>query len=403
MGVVDRAEPVIAEPAAGTRWVAVGRSDDTEARRAGSEAADAALAGRDAKLLIVFCSDSYALEDLLEAINERSGSAPLIGCSTAGEIATGGPGDGGVVVTAIGGEGFSVRTAAAAGASERLREVGADVAACVEDVDETPNRVLMLLTDGVAGNQKEIIRGVHSVVGSGVPLIGGCAGDGLKMERTYQLHGDQVLSDAVVAAAISSDAPIGIGWCHGWERVGEPMLVTKSSNNRVLEIDDRPALEVYVESLQPPEEVLSDRSKFPAWARKHPLGLGRKRSGQEPVRCVGDADWEERSIGCTAEVPQGGLAWFMDGDSDSILRSTETACSDAIGALDGREPIGIMAFDCIGRRRVLGEDGTREEVARITATAPGAPVAGFYSYGEIARTRGVNAVHSQTLVVLAFG
>ena len=31
------------------------------------------------------------------------------------------------------------------------------------------------------------------------------------------------------------------------------------------------------------------------------------------------------------------------------------------------------------------------------------PAAGFYTYGEIARTRGVNAVHSQTLVVLAFG
>ncbi len=32
-----------------------------------------------------------------------------------------------------------------------------------------------------------------------------------------------------------------------------------------------------------------------------------------------------------------------------------------------------------------------------------APIAGLYTYGEIARTRGVNAVHSQTLVALALG
>ena len=33
--------------------------------------------------------------------------------------------------------------------------------------------------------------------------------------------------------------------------------------------------------------------------------------------------------------------------------------------------------------------------------AQGAPVAGFYSYGEIARVRGGNGFHNQTLVALA--
>jgi hypothetical protein len=403
MGVAARLEPTPRESRVATRWLGVGQARGGKAREAGARAADEALSGREAKLLIVFCSDSYDLDELLAGIGQRSGSVPLIGCTTAGEIASQGPGDGGVVVTALGGEGFAVSTGVAAGASERLREVGADAARCAEVLPDAPHRVLMLLTDGVAGNQKEIIRGVHSVVGSGTPLVGGCAGDGLKMERTFQLHGDRVLSDAVVAAAIGSDAPIGIGWRHGWERVGEPMLVTKSSNNRVLEIDDRPALDAYLERLDAPQEVREDRSRFPAWARTHPLGLGRRRNGHEPVRCVGEADWEDRSLGCTAEVPQGGLAWFLRGDSESVLRSTVTACKDAVSALDGRPPIGIVAFDCIGRRGVLGDAGIEAEVSLMRERADGAPVAGFYTYGEIARKRGVNAVHSQTLVVLALG
>lgn len=39
---------------------------------------------------------------------------------------------------------------------------------------------------------------------------------------------------------------------------------------------------------------------------------------------------------------------------------------------------------------------------RWTGTG-GAPVAGFYTYGEIARTSGTSGFHNQTLVVLAVG
>jgi hypothetical protein len=63
----------------------------------------------------------------------------------------------------------------------------------------------------------------------------------------------------------------------------------------------------------------------------------------------------------------------------------------------------MMAFDCIARRGVLGEDGIGTEVGRIAEFAGGAPVAGFYTYGEIARTRGINGFHNQTLVILALG
>jgi hypothetical protein len=66
----------------------------------------------------------------------------------------------------------------------------------------------------------------------------------------------------------------------------------------------------------------------------------------------------------------------------------------------GKRPLGVLAFDCIARRGVLGEEGVQTEVGRI-ADVTGAPVAGFYTYGEIARTRGVAGFHNQTLVVLA--
>jgi len=63
----------------------------------------------------------------------------------------------------------------------------------------------------------------------------------------------------------------------------------------------------------------------------------------------------------------------------------------------------MIAFDCIARRGVLGEEGIQREIERVVDNADGAPVAGFYTYGEIARTTGVTGFHNQTLVVLAVG
>jgi hypothetical protein len=91
----------------------------------------------------------------------------------------------------------------------------------------------------------------------------------------------------------------------------------------------------------------------------------------------------------------------MDGDDASVLAATDAACRDSLAALDGRPPLGLVAFDCIARRGVLGERGIRAEVDRIASFAGGAPVAGFYTYGEIARTHGISGFHNQTLVVLA--
>jgi hypothetical protein len=356
----------------------------------------------DARLLVVFASDVYDHAELLRGIREHASDVPLIGCSTAGEIATSGPRDAGVVVSALGGEGFSVATAAAVSASANLREAGAQAAGCLETVTERSSTVLLVLSDGLAGDQAEIVRGAYSVAGARVPLVGGCAGDDLKMEATYQFHGDVVLTDAVVAAAVSSEGPVGVGVQHGWRTVGEPMPVTRADGNVVAELDGQPALDAYLARLDAPAQAHADAGAFTRFAQTHPLGLA-SRSGEPHVRFIGGADFERRSLTCIAEVPQGNLAWLMEGDASSVLAATDGACRDALNALDGHGPLGVLAFDCIARRGVLGESGIQAEINQVSSRVQGAPVAGFYTYGEIARTHGVSGFHNQTLVLLALG
>jgi hypothetical protein len=383
------------------RWLACGHSAEPDAFVAGAKAALEAVQGRlDAKLLVVFCSETYDLDALLRGIGSEAPSIPLIGCSTAGEIATAGPADASIVVVAIGGPGFSVATGAGTDSNGDLRRsTTTAVDACMAALERREHSVVLLLTDGLGGDQMEVVRGAYAVVGAEIPLVGGCAGDDLKMKATFQLFGDRALRDSVVAAAVSSDAPIGIGVQHGWRRVGEPMLVTSSNGNKVHTLDDQPALDVYLRRLGAPQEVRDDAVAFTRFALTHPLGISR-RSGEE-VRFVAGAGFDDRSLACIASVPQGGLAWIMEGDEHSVLEATDGACAEAVAALDGHEPLGLLAFDCIARRGVLGDPGIRREIERIAAFAGGAPVAGFYTYGEIARTAGMRGFHNQTLVVLA--
>jgi hypothetical protein len=342
-----------------TRWLAVGQAGLSEPDP-GARAADRALVADDAKLLVVFCSSEHDLSAVLRQINDRSGGVPLIGCSTAGEIAP--RREASVVVTAFGGSGFSIETSVATDASRDPRAAGAQAASCLARVEDRPHRVLMMLTDGLTGGQQEILRGVYGVLGAGVPLVGGCAGDDLK--------------------------------------IGEPMLVTSSDGNCIRMLDGEPALDMYLERLGASAPVHPTQEEVSRAALVHPIGLIR-RDGEEQVRYISGADVVERTLSCMTEIPQGGQVWIMEGDAASVIEATDAACADSLMPLDGCRPLGMLAFDCVSRRSVLDDQEIQVEIDRILQGAGGAPVAGLYTYGEIARTRGVGGFHNQTIVVLS--
>jgi hypothetical protein len=60
----------------------------------------------------------------------------------------------------------------------------------------------------------------------------------------------------------------------------------------------------------------------------------------------------------------------------------------------------LLAFDCIGRMAILGDDYPAE-IVRMNEAAPAARCFGSYTYGEFARSRGIGGVHNATLTTLA--
>jgi hypothetical protein len=386
------------------RGVRVGHSWDADARTAGRTATGDALALADPKLLMVFASFGYDLTEVLAGVHEAAGppdatgAVPVIGCSTSGEIGPGPALVNGVVVICLGGA-FTVTTAVASGLHERPREVGEEVAQGLLPLPDMPYRLILMLTDALAGDQQEMIRGAYGVLGATVPLIGGGSGDSLGVETSHQFHNGQIRQDSVVAAAIGTTAPIGLSVRHGWHPQGDAMVVTSSTGNEVYTLDDRPALDVYLERHGAAPGIDADPAAFAAFALTRPLAVARR--GDVAVRHVLGADPATRALICAAGVSKGAAAWLATGDVESTLAATDAACAEAIEQLDAEPLLALLLFDCAGRRAVLGDEGVRTERAFMSERAGDAPLAGFYTYGEIARTKGVNGFHNQTIVAVA--
>jgi len=397
-------------PAHSTRWFGVGISSETDPHRAGAVAANRALTGPDPRLLVVFCSIRLDPSAVLAGIKEVAAGVPLIGCSSGAEIGVDGPGAGSVAVAAFGGSGFTVRTSAATGTREAPREGGVEVARSAFAGMQGPNQLMLLLTDGLVEDQDDIIGGVYEMLGAGVVLAGGAAGTALLADganaNTFHLYEGEVLTDAVVGAAISSDGPFGVAMRHGFREVGEPMVVTRSRKGRIYTLDNRPALHAYLDRLGAPAEAYRDRDAFVAFSRLRPLCvLGR--TTQEVRFITKHADLAEGSLVCVGDVPEGGVVWPLDTDADSTIEAVDGAWPAAVEALGGRPALGFLAFDCGIRQDILGQtptgDRVAEEVSRMVRQAADLPFIGFYTWGEIARTRGVNGLHHQSIVVLAVG
>jgi hypothetical protein len=383
-----------------TRWMGVGRAGGSDSRAAGATAVRAALTGPDPKLVLVFAGIAHDLVAVQEGIGDVVAGVPLLGCTTHGEIGPGGPFDGSVVVAVLGGSGLSVGTALAEHVADRQREAGAEVAAQAASRADGSHQVLLLLTDGLIRDQEAILRGCYSVLGASVPLFGGAAGDGWRMSGTYLLYDGKVYANSVVAAMITSDAPVAVGVRHGWRPVGDAMLVTSGANGRVHTLNDQPAMDVYLDRLGAPAQAYCDPTAFVDFALSRPLGVQR-RSGVRAHNLSTEVDIEGRSIGGGSAIDQGNLAWIMEGDQESILDAVDHACADARAGLGGMPPIGLLTFSCAATRAVIGDDGIRQEGGRLERAAGGTPFAGFYTYGEIARVGGIDGFHNQTLVVLA--
>lgn len=367
--------------------VAVGSSRGRDSRRAGAEAALRAregLAGAPAAAALVFAG--YRGMDhaaLLAGVREVLGTTPLAGGTTFGEIEGGRLLEGSVVVWALGGAGLLARTGLGAGMAADSRACGAMAARrALEGFAGAQPRLFLVFYETQMGDPGQAIEGAKDVLGRGFPVIGAGTGSGVIMETSpfsKQFLDSEVLGGCFTGLLLGGDFAFACGYSHGGTAVTPDMELTYARENVILELDGRPALDVF-------EEALGVRlgARGLSYLDVHLAVQEPERPGVDTLRALWGANVGERTLYCGNRIDSGLRVRLAQVRPDVILARQAQSMAEARRLL-GRKPAGALCFDCYGRKLTLGAHGLiGKELDLIHQAAERSPMGGLYSGSETA-------------------
>lgn len=360
-----------------------------------ADAVEAAVAGvgADAGLVLVFTAGDVDPAAASAEALAAAGGARVAGMTGTGAIGPDGPIRSGCSAIAFS---SSLGTGVGAAPGGDPRTAGREAAAeALAGAGDAPHRVLLLFVDSECGDQAEIVAGAYAVAGGRIPLAGGAAGGDVRA----QLVDGHALSGGVVAVAVGAEVPIGVGIAHGCSPRGAPAIVTRSSGRAVLQLDGRPAQDVYFEKLGHDGEL--DDDAFEALAMAHPLAQPELSGALRPRYVRGRH--RDGGLVCATAIEPNAPVQICDQTVDGILRSAHAAADDALAQLEG-PPQAALVFDCAGRGSWFGAGLAAHEFESLLEAFDAPPaLAGAYTRGEIGRVRGAKGDRNHSVVVVAFG
>jgi hypothetical protein len=351
----------------------------------------------DNTLVVVFGAPELdEVQAPLQQLVATYGRSHVVGCSTAGEIFGTELADKSLSVAVARFE-SGTRVATASASVDSQDESFAAGESIARQLQDPSLRGVLLFSDGLNVNGSELVRGLNQILPKHVVVTGGLAGDGSRFQRTWVVHDGTARPNMVCAAGLYGDhVTIGHGSKGGWDNFGPERLVTRSQGNVLVELDGRPALELYKEYLG---ELASG---LPATGLLFPLALRANATDEKSlVRTILAVDEAKQSMTFAGDMPEGSLARLMRANFDRLIDGASEAATLAgaphIGHAD--ETLAI-AISCVGRRLVLGERAEEEIEATLDVLPAGTRQIGFYSYGEISPyAQGSCDLHNQTMTL----
>jgi len=239
---------------------------------------------------------------------------------------------------------------------------------------------------------QRLVEGIKSVAGTDLVMFGGLAGDDGKFQQTFVFN-ETTVSDNGTMALIFDSSKIQLSGIatSGWVGLGMNLIITKSEGNVVYTINDKAALDVYLEYLS----ISID--DMPAIGLEYPL-LIKRENNIDALRAVTGIDKEKRSLLFAGSVPQGSTVMFSSSPGFDVIESTKSKV--LAFAENNPDADMFLLFSCIARHLALGPM-VEEEINLITEKW-NAPVAGFFTYGEIGTNPGkVCDFYNQTYTLVS--
>jgi len=374
-------------------------------RRAMDECLEAALGAdeQDCDLIMIHASMGHDFQQLAEEARRLAPSARVVGSSCCGVVGREGVSESMKDVAIMAARGADQIAVAGVDAIDGRNSFEKAQALGEALRSENPAvKMVYFLASGIDIDDDRCIAGLESVLGPEVTIFGATSADNMRGIRSFQIVDGEACEHAAFAVGFSGD-DLGVitQATHGFVAVGEPLVVTRSDGNRIIELNGQPAWKVYTQRLQLPETATcADTIPIGALAEALPADLAAEYGNDHILRVVTKCD-PDGTMHYATTVPEGTELFLTVRDEERIFNDMDRMMGQMVGRLAGRPIAGVFHADCLARGRFLFNRVMKDELVSrmqypLSANGEVPPWLGMYGFGEFARLGGKNTYHNYT-------
>ncbi len=260
---------------------------------------------------------------------------------------------------------------------------------------------LFMLFDAMVPDIATLLDALYLRLANHVHYMGANAGSESFKPMPCLFDGSRIIQNGVLAMLLQPHR--GAVLEHGYAAPPQMLTATSTEGNRILQIDWRPAFEVYQEMARAQYGVEINQENFYQYAVHFPFGVVRA-NGMILVR-IPVALEKDGSLFCVGEVPPNALLTLLNApavDSAQTIGVLNEGLAELGGLPAGRE---LLLFYCAGRRLHLGIEAAENELGMLAQRTRATQIAGALSLGEIGGSTqwGYPLFHNATLVASYWG
>ncbi len=373
--------------------VGVGLSDHEDAYASGIEAAQQAHVVLDncpITMALLFTSQPNP-RAVLSAVNHTLGHPPLVGATTAGQYTHTTYAERGTGIMLIASDQMQFYPLL-----NRRRWFGGQLRGLTDEgfSSDFAHRTLMLFPDDQSMNLNTMLQTVLAETGMMYDILGGAGLPHRAPPRPPAVfHGNQLFRSGYSGAEVLSQIPMGLALANGWKPLSGPYRITRANERQIIEIDGRPAREVYEDFLAEFGFDYTDDTLIDV-ALRHPIGVCEANGATCQVSLLSHFG-RNGAIACVSPPKTGTLIYFLATQPDAMLTAAQSAISRAA---TGSEPhAGALFIDCASTGMVLA-DAYQQQRAVVRQQLGDIPFLGVRSHGVLAGLQGEMAGHYECSV-----
>jgi hypothetical protein len=333
-------------------------------------------------LAIVFISIKQDRAFVIQLLSAKG--IDVFGATSCGEFTDGSQTEGGMVILLL-----DIPKEAYALEFENITpgmtwEAGQYLAKKVMETFRNPSLILCstgMSTSGELFDGENLVKGLNEELGNRHAFFGGMAGDDMSFTGSYVFTHESGTNWGYVALILDADKIDIRGLAiSGWKPMGISRTITKSKGNLVYTIDDKPAVDMYLQYLGRQGSAYDQSSDFMIELSMHYPFIVERPEGGTFLHTPLSIDADQNALLMEVPMPEGMKFWFSVPPDFDIV---DEVLEEGKKISKGDTADALLVFSCAGRVNVLGPlvQSENEGLHELWK----APMAGFFTYGEFGR------------------